>query len=209
MEALCRPRGQCRRPARRVHPRQRLRHLAAREGGPGGCGPGAPAGAGGRRAVDAERVRPHPDGPRQARRPDRRPHRHHRARRHPDHQSRRLRQSPRPVPPPGTGRCVPGGEDPVGAEMVGPCRRAAYRAGHRREQLLPDARRPRARGTAVRHAAATTAATRMLAFCWSARLRVSRSGRKAARTSRSIRRSSAWASPTSPISSPLSPTRSR
>ena len=62
-----------------------------------GAGAGAAASARGRRAIDAIRLRPHPDGPGGRGQSAGRPHRHDRARRDPDDQSRRLRQPARAV----------------------------------------------------------------------------------------------------------------
>ena len=61
--------------------------------------------AGGRGAIDAGRVRPHPARSFQSRRRARGPDRHHLARRHGLDQPRRLGQPARPVPPARNGRC--------------------------------------------------------------------------------------------------------
>ena len=107
-----------------------------------------------RRAIDPGRVRPHPARPVEGRRRACRPHRHHLARRHRLDQPRRLGQPARPVPP--RAKCADvfaQGKDCVGAKMVRQQQRPAYRARHRREQSVPDARRRRPVGRPVRRAA--------------------------------------------------------
>ena len=143
--------------------RQRLargaRGLAARgqkrrTPGRGGSGSGALRGARGNRAIDPSGVRKDPVRAGQVGRSARRPDRHHLARRHRLDQSRRVRQPARAVPPPGAEGRVPRRADSLRPEVVGRQRRSAHRAGHRRKQPFPHARRAGSGGTAVRHPAA-------------------------------------------------------
>ena len=115
-------------------------------------GPGDPR-ARRRRAIDPGRVRPNPARPSKPGGRPRRPHRHHLARRHRLDQPRRLGQPARPVPPQRSRRRVRRGKDCVGAKMGRQQQRPAYRARHRREQSVPDARRRGPRRRPVRHAA--------------------------------------------------------
>ena len=98
------------------------------------------------------------------------------------------------------------GKDCIGAKMVRRQQGPAYRAGHRREQPFPDARRGRAlpatcsgsgcsrsersttRSSPAASMRSTTPATRTRASCSSRRRAGSRSAPKAAPTSRSTRR---------------------
>ena len=111
------------------------------------------------------------------------------------------------------GRRVRRRQDPLAAEMERQRGRPAYRARHRREQSVPDARRAGAGGRHFRRAAvpdrhrlrsrssraasmrSITPATRTRASCWWRRRRASRSGPRAARTSRSTRRLIAMGQP--------------
>ena len=87
------------------------------------------------------------------RRSARRPHRHHLARRHRLDQPRRLGEPARPVQAARNARCFRRGKDCVRAKMVGDKQGPAYRARHRREQSVPDARGARPGRRPVRRAA--------------------------------------------------------
>ena len=109
--------------------------------------------AAGRGAIDPGRLRPDPARPQPSRRRPRRPHRHHLARRHRLDQPRRLGQPARPVQAARNGGRLRRRKDCLGAKMVGDKQGPAYRAGHRRIQPVPDARRARPVGRFVRAAA--------------------------------------------------------